>query len=145
VGFAVSMRQALTVGWLWFGAVLLVLRGCAQVVTGVFTDAPATVAIHSLATLAALLSMLGAFTVIGLGLRRTSQWRGWGIYSLVTALLTLALIAIEFWAFRPGAPLAPAQVGGLLERALSVETLAWYVAFGWRLFRRTPHDHVRHR
>jgi hypothetical membrane protein len=136
VGFALSMRQALTVGWRWFGAALLLLRGLAQVTAGVFTEAPATVAIHALATVVALLSMLGAFTVIGLGLRRTSQWRGWGTYSLVTALVTLTLIASEFWAFRLGAPLASAQVGGLAERALSVATLAWYVAFGWRLFRR---------
>jgi len=111
------------VGWRWVGAVLLGLRGLANVTTAIFTDAPATVAIHSLATL-----------VIGLGLRRTSQWRGWGTYSLVAALVTLVLVAVEFWAFRPGTPLAPAQVGGLLERVLSVETLAWYVVFGWRLF-----------
>ncbi len=123
VGFALLMRQVLTVGWRWVGAVLLGLRGLANVTTAIFTDAPATVAIHSLATL-----------VIGLGLRRTSQWRGWGTYSLVAALVTLVLVAVEFWAFRPGTPLAPAQVGGLLERVLSVETLAWYVVFGWRLF-----------
>ena len=27
-----------------------------------------------------------------------------------------------------------AQVSGLLERVVSVETLAWYVVIGWRLF-----------
>ncbi len=134
VGFALLMRQVLTVGWRWVGAVLLGLRGLANVTTAIFTDAPATVAIHSLATLVALISIMGAFLVIGLGLRRTSQWRGWGTYSLVAALVTLVLVAVEFWAFRPGTPLAPAQVGGLLERVLSVETLAWYVVFGWRLF-----------
>ena len=63
-----------------------------------------------------------------------SQWRGWGTYSLVAALVTLVLVAIEFWVFTPGTPLASAQVGGLLERVLSVEMLAWYVVFGWRLF-----------
>jgi hypothetical membrane protein len=134
VGFALSMRQVLTVGWRWSGAALLVLRGLAQVTTGIFTDAPATVAIHSLATIVALVSMMGAFIVIGLGLVRDSKWRGWGTYSLVAALVTLVLVAVEFWAFRPGTPLAPAQVGGLLERVLSVEMLAWYVVFGWRLF-----------
>ncbi len=134
VGFALLMRQVLTVGWLWSGTALLVLRGLAQVTTGLFTDAPATVRIHSLATIVALLSMIGAFLVIGLGLRRTSQWRGWGTYSLVAALVTLVLVAVEFWVFTPGTPLASAQVGGLMERVLSVEMLAWYVVFGWRLF-----------
>jgi len=134
VGFALLMRRVLTEGWRWSGVALLVLRGLAQVTTGIFTDAPATVRIHSLATIVALVSMIGAFLVIGLGLRRTSQWRGWGTYSLVAALVTLVLVAVEFWAFRPGTPLAPARVGGLLERVLSVEMLAWYVVFGWRLF-----------
>jgi hypothetical membrane protein len=134
VGFALLMRQVLTGGWLWFGTALLVLRGLAQVTTGIFTDAPATVRIHSLATIVALVSMISAFIVIGLGLRRTSQWRGWGTYSLVAALVTLVLVAIEFWVFTPGTPLASAQVGGLMERVLSVEMLAWYAVFGWRLF-----------
>ena len=134
VGFALSMRQVLSVGWRWSGAALLVVRGLALVTAGIFTDAPATVAIHSLATIVALLSMMGAFIVIGLGLRRDSQWRGWGTYSLVAAVVTLVLVAVEFWAFTPGSPLAPAQVGGLMERVVSVETLAWYVVFGWRLF-----------
>jgi hypothetical membrane protein len=134
VGFALLMRQVLTAGWLWSGTALLVLRGLAQVTTGLFTDAPTTVRIHSLATIVALLSMISAFIVIGLGLRRTSQWRGWGTYSLVAALVTLVLVAVEFWVFTPGTPLASAHVGGLLERVLSVEMLAWYVVFGWRLF-----------
>ncbi len=134
VGFALSMRQVLNVGWRWFGAALLVLRGLALVTAGIFTDAPSTVRIHSLATIVGLLSMISAFIVIGLGLRRTSQWRGWGAYSLVTALVTLVLVAVEFWVFTPGTPLASAQVGGLMERVLSLETLAWYVVFGWRLF-----------
>jgi len=134
VGFALLMRPVLTAGWRWFGVALLVLRGLAQVTTAIYTDAPATVRIHSLATLVALLSMMGAFLVIGLGLVRTPQWRGWGTYSLVAALVTLLLVAVEFWAFTPGTPLAPARVGGLLERVLSVEMLAWYVDFGWRLF-----------
>jgi hypothetical membrane protein len=134
VGFALLMRQVLTVGWLWSGTALLVLRGLAQVTTGIFTDAPSTVRIHSLATIVALLSMVSAFTIIGLGLWRNFKWRGWGTYSLAAALVTLVLVAVEFWVFTPGTPLASAQVGGLMERVLSVEMLAWYVVFGWRLF-----------
>jgi hypothetical membrane protein len=137
VGFALLMRGVLTAGWRWVGTALLVLRALAQVTTGLFTDAPATVRIHSLATIIALVSMMSAFLVIGLGLLRSSQWRAWGTYSLAAALVTLLLVAVEFWAFTPGTPLAPAQVGVLLERVLSVEMLAWYVVFGWRLFVRS--------
>jgi hypothetical protein len=49
-------------------------------------------------------------------------------------VVTLVLVAVLFWAFKPGTPLAPAKVGGLIQRVVSVETLAWYVVFGWRLF-----------
>jgi hypothetical membrane protein len=134
VGFALSMRQVLNVGWRWFGAALLALRGLTLVTLGIFTEAPATVRIHSLASIAGLVSMISAFIVIGIGLRRNSQWRGWGTYSLVTALVTLMLVEVEFWVFTPGTPLASAHLGGLMERLLYLETLAWYVVFGWRLF-----------
>jgi hypothetical membrane protein len=134
VGFALSMRQVLNVGWRWSSAALLVLPGLMLVTAGIFTDAPSTVAIHSLASIVGLVSTMSAFIVIGLGLRRDSQWRGWGTYSLVTAVVTLVLVAVLFWAFKPGTPLAPAKVGGLIQRVVSVETLAWYVVFGWRLF-----------
>jgi len=134
VGFALSMQQVLTLRWRWFGAALLILPELALVTAAIFTDAPSTVAIHSLASIIGLVSTISAFIVIGLGLRRDSKWRGWGTYSLVTAGVTLVLIAVEFWAFQPGTQLAPAHLGGLMERVLSVVTLAWYVVFGWRLF-----------
>jgi hypothetical membrane protein len=134
VGFALSMQQVLTLGWRLSGAALLILPELALVTAAIFTDAPSTVAIHSLATFVGLVSTMSAFIVIGLGLRRDPQWRGWGTYSLVTAVLTLVLVAVMFWVFTPGSPLAPAHLGGLMERVLSVVTLAWYVVFGWRLF-----------
>jgi hypothetical membrane protein len=134
VGFALSMQQVLTLGWRLSSAALLVLPELALVTAAIFTDAPSTVAIHSLATIVGLVSTISAFIVIGLGLRRDSQWSWWGTYSLVTAVVTLVLIAVEFWTFQPGTPLAPAHLGGLMERVLSVVTLAWYVVFGWRLF-----------
>jgi hypothetical protein len=31
-------------------------------------------------------------------------------------------------------------VGGLMERVVFIEILAWYVAFGWRLFRAQTED-----
>jgi hypothetical membrane protein len=134
MGFALSMRQVLTLGWRWFGAALLVLPELALVTAAIFTDAPSTVAIHSLASIVGLVSTMSAFIVIGLGLRRDSKWRGWGTYSLATAVVTLVLIAVEFWTFQPGTALAPAHLGGLMERVVSVETLAWYIVFGGRLF-----------
>ncbi len=134
VGFAIRMRQVLSMGWLGFGVAFLVLRGLSGITTGIFTDAPATVAIHSLAAFVSIVSMISAFLLIGLGLRRNRTWRGWGTYSLIAAVVTLVLVALMFWLFTPGTPLAPLQLGGLMERVVSVETLAWYVVFGWRLY-----------
>lgn len=134
VGFALSMRQVLGLGWRWFGAAFLVLRGLAVVTAGIFTEDPSTVLIHSLAAIMSLISIISAFIIIGLGLRRDSKWRGWGTFSLVAAPVTLLLAVVEFWVFTPGTALAPAQLGGLMERVVSLETLAWYVVFGWRLF-----------
>jgi len=45
VGFALSMRRVLTLGWRWFGSAFLGLRGLALVTTAIFTEAPSTVAI----------------------------------------------------------------------------------------------------
>jgi hypothetical membrane protein len=73
VGFALSMRRVLNVGWRWSSAALLVLPGLMLVTAGIFTDAPSTVAIHSLASIVGLVSTMSAFIVIGLGLRRDSQ------------------------------------------------------------------------
>ncbi len=134
VAFALLMQGVLTGGWRWVGSALLALRGLALVTTAIFTEAPRTVAIHSLAGTIGAVSIMSAFLVIGLGLRRTSQWRGWGTYSLVAAVVTVVLIAVEFWVFTPGTSLAPAHLGGLLERVVYLETLAWYVIFGWHLF-----------
>jgi hypothetical membrane protein len=135
VGFATLIVSVLTPGWLRLATALLVLRGLAGITTASFTEAPATVAIHSLATIVALLSMLSAFLVIGSALRRNPRWRDWGTTSLAFAVATVALVAVMFALFNPNSPAAPTRLGGLAERAVSVETLAWYVLFGWRLFR----------
>ena len=137
VGFVRLLQPVLGRGWVWPGATLLILRGLGLIAAAVFTEAPATVRIHSLASVVGVFSLVSAFLVIGLALRRAARWRAWGNYSLAACLLTLVLTAIEFWVFTPGTPLAPARLGGLMERVVYIETMAWYVAFGWRLFR-TP-------
>ncbi len=71
---------------------------------------------------------VAAFLVIGLRLRRLAGWAAWGAYSIIAAVATVAVFAAMFLLWRYG-------VGGLLERLLFVEVLAWYVVFGWRIFR----------
>jgi hypothetical membrane protein len=137
-GFERSLRPSLSQIWRWVCAVLLACTGLGFAVAGIFTEAPATVAIHWMVGMPLL--VLGAvvgFFLTGLTLRREGQWRGWSAYTLVASLVTLVLIASMFWVFTPGTTLAPARLGGLMERVLFIEILAWYVAFGWRLFARS--------
>ncbi len=140
IGFALSLTRIIRPAegrvWLWIGSFFLALRGLAFITVAIFTEAPATVRIHSLGASIGLSSLLIALFAMGIGLRQNSSWRGWGNATLAACLATLALVALEFWAFTPGTLLAPAQLGGLMERLVYLETLAWYVAFGWRLFKR---------
>jgi hypothetical membrane protein len=142
IGFAaafwICMRGVLSGGWRWTAAGLLALWGGATVIVSLFTDAPSTVRIHSLATIVGLLCLLLAFLVVGVALSRQPAWRRCGAYSLIAFGLTILLVVFEFMAFRPGTLLGQAHVAGLAERAVSVETFAWFVAFGWRLFRGAP-------
>jgi hypothetical membrane protein len=135
VGFALSLRPVLHQGWRWLIAVLFALHGLGLAVAGIFTEAPSTVMIHWL--VGADLAFFGpvvAFLVTGLALRRETRWRGWGIALLIASFLTLVVIAITFWIFTPGTPLASLRLGGLMERVALIEIEVWYVALGWRLF-----------
>jgi hypothetical membrane protein len=146
IGFFRGLRPALSRTWRWVCAVLLACTGLGFADAGIFTEAPATVALHWMVGMPLLvLGSVVGFFVTGLALRRSVQWRGWGTYSLIASVVTLVLIAAMFWVFTPGTPLAPARLGGLMERVLFIEVLAWYVAFGWRIFRWAPDDHVRRR
>jgi hypothetical membrane protein len=135
MGFAALLQPVLHQGWRWLVAVLFALHGLGLAVAGIFTEAPSTVSIHWL--VGANLGFFGpmiAFLVVGLVLRRDFRWRRWGNTLLIASLLTLVLIAVMFWIFTPGTPLASLRLGGLLERVVVIEIEVWYVALGWYLF-----------
>jgi hypothetical membrane protein len=134
-----SLRPTLSRRWCWVCAVLLACTGLGFADAGIFTEAPATVALHWMIgmPLLALGSVVG-FLLTGLALRQDTQWSRWSIYSLVAGISTLVLIAVMFWVWTPGTPLASLKPGGLVERVLFIEILAWYVALSWRLFRGAP-------
>jgi len=107
VGFTLNLRPELRQGWRWLIAVLLALHGLGLAIAGIFTEAPATVAIHWL--VGANLGLFGpvvTFLVVGLVLRRDTQWHRWGTSLLIASLLTLVLLAIMAWVFTPGTLLA---------------------------------------
>ncbi len=137
VSFFLSLRPVLSRPWLWVCAVLLSCTGLGFADAGIFTEAPATLALHWMVGMPLLvLGSVGGFFLTGLALRRDPRWRAWSAYSLIASAATVVLVAVMFWVFTPGSLLAPTRLGGLMERALFFEILAWYVAFGWQLFRR---------
>jgi hypothetical membrane protein len=137
VGFAISfyriVRSETSAAFRLVCALLIAIVGVGYVVAGIF---PETTPIHWLvgATCVYVGAVL-AFLLTGLLLRGAPAWRGWAVYSLIASLATVVLVAITFYTFSPSTP-PSARLGGLMERVLFIEILAWYVAFGWRLFRR---------
>src|SRR5262245_48227438 len=125
VGFFQSLGPALGDRWRWICTVLVLLPGLGLAWAGIFTEAPATVLLHWVVgnTLITIGSVVG-FLVTGLRLRRLAEWRGWGTYSIMASAMTLAIIVLEDALWTTG-------IGGLLERLLFLEMLAWYAAFGW--------------
>lgn len=138
LGFALVIKRVVGNGWRFTASGLLVLSGLSMLVVSTFTDAPATVRIHSMATVVGISSRLLAMVTVGVGLLATKNLRGWGVYSLLTAFLTLALGVVEFSVFNPASPLASAHIGGLAERIFVIEVESWYIALGLLLFSLSP-------
>jgi len=130
VGFFQILGPALSDPWRWICAVLVLLPGLGYALAGIFTEA--TGLLHWAGSNALItIGSLAGFSVTGLRLRRLPDWRTWGTYSIIASVATLLLIAAEFafW---------PTGMGGLLERLLFLELLAWYVVMGGRLFCEAP-------
>jgi hypothetical membrane protein len=119
-------------------AIFLAMVGAGYVVAGIF---PETIPIHWLlgATLIYVGAPLGFLLAAVLLLRGGPTWRRLGVYSLVASLATVVLVGLTFavfssYSFSPGA-LPVGRLGGLMERLLFTEILAWYVVIGSRLWR----------
>lgn len=76
--------------------------------------------------------------------RTAAQWMALGgifgpllrdLTLLVASLATAVLAVLLYLTFAPTSPLAAAHVGGLSERLFMLETQAWFIAFGYRLFK----------
>jgi hypothetical membrane protein len=138
VGFAITfyrmVRPRTSAAVRFVCASLIALVGVGYAVAGLF---PETTPIHWLvgATGVYAGAALG-FLATGLLLRGDPAWRGWAVYSLLASLATVALVALTFYTYAPSVP-PVARLGGHMERVVFLEILAWYVAFGWRLFGRS--------
>lgn len=144
VAFFRHTRSILPPAWRWACTLLLELPALGYAVASIFTEAPATLAIHS--WVGANLGLFGpvlVFLVLGFALRTNERWRGWSTYSFVASALTALLVGVTVWAFLPGSRISAIRLEGLLERAAIIETGAWYVYAGWRIARDEFEDITR--
>jgi len=138
-GFAQdAMYPVVNPGSRWLLGFLLQAPGLGLAIAGIFPETQPT---HYLlgAPLLFIGSVLG-FLVASWQLSRVSGWRGFSIYSLVAGVLAAVLVVFQNLAFAaqygamPGSLLTEVPVGGLAERLVFLNVLAWYSVAGWRLF-----------
>ncbi len=136
IGFSQAMRPVMSQPWRRTCGMLLAGPGLGYATAGIF---PETNPIHWMVGMPLLLigSVVG-FLLVGLQVRRVAAWRGYGIYSLLASASLVVLFPLMNLTFDPTSPLAALRLGGLAERIVVVDLLAWYVVTGWRLFR-TPY------
>lgn len=119
----------------WTCTTLLALSAVGSVVDGTFTLESGF--LHFVGFLLAIGTPVLSFLVTGLLLRRVPRWRRFGNWLLLGSPLTLALVLLFFLTFSPTWEGARTGMAGLTQRILVVEVLAWFVAMGWKAFRRS--------
>ncbi len=122
----------------WCCAALLALTPLGVLWAGLFTMAPATLALHNWGVQAAFGSPILALPIVGLVLRGVPGWRRFGVWMIVAGpLLTLALLG----GFVQSVPFEQMVGGGgrfgLWQRALLLEVQAWLAALAWLVLRRS--------
>jgi hypothetical membrane protein len=138
VGFYRTVRSPASTALRVASAVLLASVGLGYAVAGIFDERNP---LHwQLGSPLVYGGAIFGFPLAGFLLRRDPALRGWGNASLAAGLVTLLLVVLTFYTFSSytfveGDPSPEGRFGGLMERILFTWILAWYVAFGWRLFR----------
>ncbi len=117
--------------------VLLALSPLALSLVGIFTLGNALL-LHIVFGMLLFVSPVLSFLVTGIYLRgvQTTNWRRFGTLLLLASPLTLLLFVGYSISFDQVTVAAGQGVAGLTERVLMLEIQAWYVALGWRAFRR---------
>lgn len=128
------MRTVLSAASRVIGTILLAIFSLVWITVGVFTAAPPTRTVHTIASVVGEVAAIAALIVIGIGLRAAPAWRAWSIYTIVTAAVALVTLLLTFITSQRSLS-ASVRIGGLLERLLVVEILLWFMAFGVKLVR----------
>ena len=106
IGFFLGMRQIMRKGGRVACLVLLLLASIGIFNAAIFTATPGTAVLHwTIGFLLAFLAPVAACLVASWQWRRVRDWRGYGWYSLATALAAVMLIALSFVLLAPEAHL----------------------------------------
>src|SRR5260370_39971960 len=106
IGFYQGMRSVISRGWLVACLVLLILSGVGIINGGIFTEDPTTVIVHWIGSfLLAFLSPLIVFFIGGWQWSRDPTLRIASRSSLITGVMTIALVASVFAFLAPSSPL----------------------------------------
>lgn len=143
LAFAVGLRQLFSTGRASvFGPVLVGLFGLGVVTSGIFRTDPtnypagadttvtARGTVHGIAFMLVILSVIAGCLVFARRFHREPEWHGYGLYSVITAILVLAL-SVAFGALgKPGHSFA-----GLLQRILVAVFFIWFEVIALRALR----------
>jgi Protein of unknown function (DUF998) len=138
-GFFQSMAPLIRRLPLLISTVLLLLVGLAFVNDSIFIPAAPDESqnvihsvLHTIGFEVIFFSLPIACLIIGWQLWKTTDWRGYSLYSIITGPITVvpALFVLFTLSAAPGTQNAPV---GLINRIFVVEALAWYVVMGMRM------------
>lgn len=121
--------------------VLFALPGVGAIVDGIFNLE--SFMLHFMGFgLVVVFAMVG-FAVVGRLLRRIATWKHWGTSLMIASPVTLLLTVLYFATFNPENAGNNVGIGGLTQRILVTQILAWYALIAWRSFKlralgRTP-------
>jgi hypothetical protein len=115
--------------------ILMVLSPLGLEMAGVYTLA-ISIPLHMLAAALLFLTPVVSFIVAGLCFRSIPDWRRFGTWLMIGSPLTLLLFVLYAMSFNQAGVAAGEGVAGLTERIMMLEVSAWYVAMGWKAFRR---------
>jgi len=149
LAFFQSIRPLLASPWRQISASLLILSGAGFLLASLFLPAArgesqhaVHAILHTVAFSLVFIPLGVACLLIGAQLVRMRGWRGFGVYSLVTGLLTLiAPLGNLFSLLAPGPqtpisnPGAEFSGGGVINRVGIVIAFAWLVILAVRLLR----------
>ena len=131
IAFFMLMRPILSDAWRLVCAVLIALPGLGNMITAIFTEAPPTLVIHSLASAIVVLACVMMFFVTGAALWRVAGWHRFAVFSMLAGAAFVVLAMCLYLTFAPTSPLSALHVGGLSERLVIVWRDLWYAVLGW--------------